>query len=122
MIAPRLPTAGTIVDAPPPSIAGAVKSVAEVVEPSSVQPAVTVEEAAPAASQPTMAPQERDVPEGAMRATSPEIQETVEGSGAALSLDAEDGGAQILDLAQVPWAACHMDLPGPTTSVGTRND
>jgi hypothetical protein len=48
--APALLIAGVILDAPPPSIAGAVESVAEVAELSSVQLAVTIEEAAPVVS------------------------------------------------------------------------
>lgn len=50
VIVPPLLTAGLILDAPPPSIAGAIESVAEVAELSSIQPAVTIEEAAPVVS------------------------------------------------------------------------
>jgi hypothetical protein len=46
-----------------------------------------------------MLPQEHDALEGAARATSPEIQETGEGSGAAQLPNAENGDAWILDLA-----------------------
>jgi hypothetical protein len=86
-------------------IAGVVERAAEVSEVSSIQPVAAVEEVAPVTSQLAIAPQERDAPEGAVRATSPKIQETGEGSGAALPRDAEDEDARILDLAQVPWAS-----------------
>jgi hypothetical protein len=71
----------------------------------SLQPASSIEEVAPVTSQPLVAPQEHDALESATRATSPEIQQTREGSGASQSQDAEDGDAWILDLAHVPWAA-----------------
>jgi hypothetical protein len=106
VVAPPPLTAGADVDAPSPPIAGAGERAAEVAEPSSVQPTAAVEEVAPATSQPTVVPQERDAPEGVARATSPEIQETGEGSGAALLQDTEDGDAQILDLAKVSWGGC----------------
>jgi hypothetical protein len=67
---PILLATGMTVDAPPPSTTGAVESVAEVAEPSSVQPAVVAEEEA---SQPVVVPQEHNNPEGVSRAASPEI-------------------------------------------------
>jgi hypothetical protein len=93
------------VDALPPSITGTDERAAEVAELSSLQPATSVEEVAPTKSQPLVIPQECDAPEGVARATSPEIQETGEGSGAAQPQDAEDGDARILDLTHVPWSA-----------------
>jgi hypothetical protein len=52
-----------------------------------------------------MAPQEHDAPEGATRATSPETQETSEGSGAALPWGVGGDDDRVLDIAHVPWAA-----------------
>jgi hypothetical protein len=76
-----------------------------VAESLSLHPAAPVDEVAPATSKPLVPPQERDAPEGATRTTSPEIQETGEGSGTAQPQDAEDGDARILDLAHFSWAA-----------------
>jgi hypothetical protein len=81
------------------------EEVTEAAEPSSVQSAVAFEVVAPATSQPTTAPQEHIAPEGAMRATSQEIQETGEGSGAALPRGAGGDDDRVLDLARIPWAA-----------------
>jgi hypothetical protein len=81
-----------------------VESVAEVAEPSSVQPTVAVEEA-PAVSQPVVVPQERNAPEGMARAASLEIQEVGERSGAALPRDVGGDDARVLDLAHVSWTA-----------------
>jgi hypothetical protein len=50
-------------------------------------------------------PQERDAPEGATRAVSPEIQEAGEDSGAALPRDVGGSEAQALELACAPRAA-----------------
>jgi hypothetical protein len=50
-------------------------------------------------------PQERDAPESATRAASPEIQEVGESSGAALPRDVRGSDARVLELARVPWAA-----------------
>jgi hypothetical protein len=47
-------------------------------------------------SQPVVAPQERDAPEGMTRAASPEIQEAEEGSSAALPQTTASGEAQAL--------------------------
>jgi hypothetical protein len=103
VIAPLLLTAGATVDAPPPSIEGAVESVVEVAEPSSVQPTVTAEEEAPVVSKPAMVPQEHNAPESMARAASLVIQEAEESSGAALPRDVGGDGARILDLARVLW-------------------
>jgi hypothetical protein len=99
VVAPPLPTAGADVDALPPSIAGTDERAVEVAKSSCLQPAAFVEEVAPVMSHPPVVPRERDAPEGTARTIYPEIQETGEGSGAAQPRDAEDGGAQILDLA-----------------------
>jgi hypothetical protein len=95
----------SIAIAPPLQSVGAVEEVVEAAESLSVQPAVAVEVVAPATSQPTMAPQERVAPEGAMRAASSEIQETREGSGVALPWGTRGDGNCVLDLAHIPWAA-----------------
>jgi hypothetical protein len=52
-----------------------------------------------------MAPQKHDALEGVTRATSPEIQETGEGSGTALPWGVGGDDDRVLDLAHVPWAA-----------------
>jgi hypothetical protein len=49
-------------------------------------------------------PQERDAPEGARGAASPEIQEVGESSGATLPRDVGGTDARVLEFARVPWA------------------
>jgi hypothetical protein len=76
---------------------------AEAPESSSLQHATAVDESAPMVSPFLAAPQELDAFGSAVRATSPEIVETGEGSRAQLSEPEDD--ARILDLAHFLWAA-----------------
>jgi hypothetical protein len=52
-----------------------------------------------------MAPQEHNTPKGVARASSQEIEEIGEGSGAALPRDTGGDDARVLDFAHVSWAA-----------------
>jgi hypothetical protein len=82
-----------------------VEGVVREVGPSSPRPVAAATEEVLVLGQPTVAPQERVAPEGMTNATSLEIQEVEEGSGAALSQGAASGEAQALELACTPWAA-----------------
>jgi hypothetical protein len=101
----REPAAGTESTSvePPPPTSGADLTVVEATESSSLQPVTPINEAAPATIPPPAAPQEHDALGSAVRATSPEIQETGEGSGVAQPPDPEDGDVRILNLAHFSW-------------------
>jgi hypothetical protein len=88
-------------------VVGTVEGVVGGAGPSSPRPVVAAVEEVLMPSQPAVAPQERDAPEGATRAASPEIQEAEENSGMALSQGVGSGEAQVLELACAPWAAAY---------------
>jgi hypothetical protein len=106
---------GTSASLPDPVEAAATAPAATVVDvaedvvkgagPSSPRPVTAVAEEVLVSSEPVAAPQEHDAPEGTTRATSLEIQEVEEGTGATLSLGAASGEAQALELACTPWEA-----------------
>jgi hypothetical protein len=86
-------------------VADVAEGVVGEVGPSSPRPVAAAVEEALVLGEPAAAPQECVSPEGTTRVASPEIQEAVEDSGAALSQGAASGGAQALELACTPWAA-----------------
>jgi hypothetical protein len=99
---------GVVVAAPATLVVGVAEGVVGEAGPSSPRPiaAAAEEVLVPSLpSQPTAAPQECVVPEATTGATSPEIQEAEEGSGAALSQGAASGEFQSLELACTAWAA-----------------
>jgi hypothetical protein len=82
---------GVVVAAPATSVVGVAEGVVGEAGPSSPHPFAAAAEEVLVPSQPTEAPQECVVPEATTGATSPEIQEAEEGSGAALSQGAASG-------------------------------
>jgi hypothetical protein len=81
------------------------EGVVGVAGPSSLCPIAAAAEEVLVPGEPATAPQEHVAPEGMTRVASPEIQEAVEDSGAALSQGTTSGEAQALELACILWVA-----------------
>jgi hypothetical protein len=94
-----------VASAPAAAVAYVEEGVVGVAGPSSLCPFAAAAEEVLVPGEPAAAPQEHVAPEGMTRVASPEIQEAVEDSGAALSKGAASGEAQALELAYIPWAA-----------------
>jgi hypothetical protein len=78
---------------PSPPTAGVESATAQALESSSLRPTNPVDKTVPMASPSLVAPQEHDALGGVVGATSPEIQETGEGSGVAKPPELEEGDA-----------------------------
>jgi hypothetical protein len=97
---------------PSPPTAGVDSAAAEAPESSSLWPAAPVDETVPTASPSLADPQEHDALGSVAGATSPEIQEIREGSGAAQLPELEEGDTRIFDLAHFSWATAFVvDAP-----------
>jgi hypothetical protein len=96
---------------PSPPTAGVDSAAAEALESSSLWPrrgSTTVDETAPTASPSLADPQEHDALWSVAGATSPEIQEIREGSGAAQLPELEEGDARVFDIAHFSWATAFV--------------
>jgi hypothetical protein len=97
--------AESVTTVPTAPVVGATEGVVGGEGPSSPRTVAAAAKEVLVSSQPDVASQVRDAPEGTTRAASPEIQEAEQGLGAALSQGAASGEAHALELSLAPWAA-----------------